>query len=185
MRLSPPWQAGLLLAALSVPGMVVPGALPSLEWQRAALDAGQWERLFSGHFAHLDARHLLINLLGLALIVDLLLEGWSFAAIIALATASALGTGLLLWHAEPQLQWYVGLSGLLHGLWGGAALAGWLSRHRSFCLAALVALAVKLAFLNSGSGALPVVPVAHLYGAASGLLWAALGCAWSRLGRFE
>lgn len=174
-----------MLAVLSVPGTIATAALPALEWQRAALDAGQWWRLLSGHFAHLNTHHLLFNLLGLALIVDLLLDGWSRAAVIGLAIASALGTGVLLWLLEPQLQWYVGLSGLLHGLWGGAALAGWLRRHQPICLAALVALAFKLTLLNEGLGAMPVVPVAHLYGAASGLLWAALCCAWSRCRRFE
>ena len=185
MRLPASWQAGLLLAVLSVLGTVLPDALAALEWQRAAIAGGQWGRLFTGHFAHLGAHHLLFNLLGLALIVDLLLEDWSFAATLALAAASALGISVLLWWLEPDLQWYAGLSGLLHGLWAGAALAGWLRRHQPMALAALLALAIKLAVLNAGDGSMPVVPMAHVYGAASGLLWAVLCHAGSRLWHFE
>ncbi len=174
MRLSPSWQAGLALAALSLLAGVLPGALPALEWERHAIADGQWARLLTAHVAHLDAHHLLFNLLGLALIIDLLMECWRWHALASLLLFSALGTSLLLWFCEPGLQWYAGLSGLLHGLWAGAALDGCLRRRSLLHAGALLALAIKLGWLNQGAGAMPVLPVAHAYGAASGLLWALL-----------
>lgn len=187
-RRSPsPWSARwwlvLVLTLLSVAATLWPGALATLEWQRTAIDRGDWLRLFGAHVVHLNARHLLFNLLGLALLAELLMERWHYRDIVSLCMASALGTSLLLWRFEPGLQWYAGLSGLLHGLWGGVALAGWRATRSRLHAGALAALAIKLAWLNpaaSGTG-LPVVPVAHLYGAASGLVWAGLTHAWRRL----
>lgn len=172
MRSEPRWMLVIALAALSLSASLVPGAFETLRWQRAAIDGGQWGRLLSGHLVHLDARHLLLNLLGLVLVAEWLLERWRSADLLSLLLASTLGTGLLLWLLEPALHWYVGLSGALHGLWAGAALAGCLRwRQRLFALA-LAALALKLAFLNNGPGGMPVVGVAHVHGAVSGLAWA-------------
>lgn len=181
------WQFCALLALVSVAGTVLPGAQAILEWQRVAIGGGQWVRLLSAHIAHLDTYHLLFNLLGLLLVVELLMERWRASAILSLCIVSALGTSLLLWLCEPGLQWYVGLSGLLHGLWGGAALTGWLRTRGWLHAAALLALAAKLAWLNPAAAIItlapdmPVVPVAHLYGAASGLVWASLIYAWQQL----
>ena len=172
MKLSPRWRAGIALASLAFVANALPGGLAALEWQRSAIAEGQWGRLLSAHFAHLDAHHLLFNLLGLVLVVELLMDDWSGRELLTLILASALGTSLLLWFCEPQVQWYAGLSGLLHGLWAGAALQGCISRRSTLHAVALLALVVKLGWLNHGAGAMPVLPIAHVYGAASGIMWA-------------
>ena len=183
-RWPPRWKMVVVLGLLSVAATAWPGALSALEWQRMAIDDGDWLRLLGAHVAHLGVRHLLFNLLGLALLAELLMERWRAADLASLCVASALGTSLLLWRCEPGLQWYAGLSGLLHGLWGGAALSGWLGTRSRLHAGALAALVAKLIWLNPATGAsadLPVVPAAHLYGAASGLAWATLIHAWRRL----
>src|SRR5690606_26595278 len=63
-------SAGLTLAA-ALPawaGLRWPGVFDSLVLDRAALGAGQWWRLWSGHLVHLDARHAAANLAALALL---------------------------------------------------------------------------------------------------------------------
>ena len=79
-----------------------------------------------------------------------------------------------LWWGEPQLQWYLGLSGLLHAFWsagaGGAAL-----RRNVLGYLMLAILAAKLAVEHySGSSVVtesfPVATVSHLYGAVGGLV---------------
>ncbi len=172
MRLAPRWQAGLALALPALVASALPDALAALAWQRGAIADGQWARLLTAHFAHLDAHHLLFNLLGLVVIIDLLLERWAWRELAPLLAGSALGCSLLLWYFEPELQWYAGLSGLLHGLWAGAALHGCLTRRGRMPAAALIALAIKLAWMNQGSGTMPVLPIAHVYGAVSGVVWA-------------
>lgn len=172
MKLSARWQCVSWLSALSLLAGLLPEALDFLAWRRDAISEGQWGRLLTGHLVHLDQRHLWFNLLGLLVIAELLLEGWQTKTICSLLLASAAGTSLFLWVGEPGLHWYAGLSGLLHGLWAGGALTGWLGTRRWLFGTALALLATKLLFLNQGSDTIPVLPVSHVYGAASGLLWA-------------
>ena len=143
-------------------------------WQRGALENGQYWRLISAHLVHLNLRHLMLNLLGLIVICELIWDDLALADALALLLFSALGVSLLLWSNQPQLIWYAGLSGVLHGLWAGCAGAGFLRQKSLFYASALLLLAVKLAFPSQMVTALPVASVAHLYGALSGLLWLGL-----------
>ena len=82
----------------------------------AIVDGGQWWRLVTGHFAHLDDTHLALNLAGLIAIVGVgyfgdvrsrAIAGCAIFAILFIAV------GLM---AMPWIQWYLGLSGLLYAL---------------------------------------------------------------------
>ena len=103
--------------------LVAAQAVPVLEYQRAAIEQGQWWRLLTGHLAHLSWAHLWLNLAGLALVW--LLFGWVLNAaawlITLLAAMLGVSLGLLIW--EPGLTTYVGLSGVLHGLIVAGAIA--------------------------------------------------------------
>lgn len=149
-------------------------------YERGAVLAGEWWRLATGHLVHLGWGHALLNLAGTALAAALFAgrldgRGWSLAAA---AAAAAIGAGFLL--LEPDLTWYVGLSGVLHGVFVAGALALLLARQAEGALL-LVLLAVKLVWeqfygalpLSEGSAGGPVVVDAHLYGAIGGLLAAA------------
>jgi len=151
----------------------------ALRYQRDAVLDGEWWRLLSGNLAHLGPRHLILNLVGVALVAALggrLLEGWR-GALVALASMLGVGTGLLL--ASPSVTWYVGLSGALHGLLAAAALeAGVVPTTRRWGLALGAALAAKLAWeqlagplpLTAVAAGGPVIVAAHLHGAIAGAL---------------
>jgi len=80
---------------------------------------------------------------------------------------------------QPQLLWYVGLSGVLHGALAAGGVAWW--RYESKPMAALLSAIFfgKLTWEQwQGalrlSGGLPVVVDAHLYGACGGVTAAAI-----------
>jgi hypothetical protein len=75
---------------------------------------------------------------------------------------------------EPQLDWYVGYSGVLHGILAAGAIAWWKRGPAAMALALSAVLIGKLAW-EQWQGALPftpgpVVTASHLYGAAGGVL---------------
>ncbi len=111
------WQPPLLLLLVSLAIALLgdgPGEL--LRYQRSGLLAGEWWRLFSGHLVHLGWSHLWLNLAGLLLVWTLVGRAFSLPNWWGLIGVSLLGISLgLLWWL-PELSWYVGLSGLLHGM---------------------------------------------------------------------
>jgi rhomboid family GlyGly-CTERM serine protease len=148
----------------------------ALRFERApALEFHEPWRLLTAHLVHLNPSHLLLDGLGLAL-VWLLFAGtlpalvWWLALIFG---AVAIDAGLLLLH--PEIAWYVGLSGVLHGQFAAGAL--WslvLGRREAIVMLALLCL--KLAFetvagpvpLTAAASRGPVVEEAHRYGALGG-----------------
>jgi rhomboid family GlyGly-CTERM serine protease len=154
---------------------IYPNSLQLLMWDRAAIDAGQWWRLLTAHLVHLDVRHLLLNIFGLLLIVEILCQTMTALDFISLLFTCALGVGGLLWYLQPSLQWYAGLSGVLYGLWAAGAALTWLSGRQGLAICAGIALVAKLILFNHSVLSMPIVSVAHVYGAASGLLWV---CFW-------
>jgi len=179
--------AGLafVVAALALPALAGPAALDWLRYDRARIAGGELWRLLSGHLVHYDARHLLMNLAGLGLlwwlfIADLPARSWWL--IVALS-ACAVSAGLYLF--DPAVGWYVGLSGVLHGIWAAAGVAAW-RRWRLESGVTLALLAGKLV-LERGIGpisagvdpGLTVIVAAHLYGALGGLA-GALGLVLAR-----
>ena len=154
-----------------------PDVTAALRYERTAVLDGQWWRLVTGHLVHADAAHLAWNLAGAALV------WWLFGAeygrlewlVIVLASAAAIDIAFLGWM--PGLDWYVGLSGVLHGCMA-AGLAAWLARARDpLVLLVAILFGAKLVFehwqgplpFTAGTLALPVIVEAHSYGAIGGL----------------
>jgi rhomboid family GlyGly-CTERM serine protease len=172
--------APLLLATAALAVASLPGDwVVWLRYERTAVQAGQWWRLVSGQLVHLGPAHLWLNLAGLGLVWVLLLRlhperhAWRDAVV------CALGVGLGLYFFSPEIAWYVGLSGVLHGLVAVAAIAA-LQRDRREALLLVALLGAKL-WWEQAHGPLPgsaaavggrVVTEAHRYGALAG---AALG----------
>ncbi len=149
-------------------------ALSALRYERNRLVMGEWWRLFSAHAVHLDVRHLLFNLAGLILLWLLFSRDFRVGRWFLILVASMLAVDAGLWWGSPQVLWYVGASGALHGLWAAGGFAQW-RREASPTLLPLMALVLKLMveqWRNESIvvAGLPVVPQAHLYGALGGLI---------------
>jgi rhomboid family GlyGly-CTERM serine protease len=170
------WLVGLLAALVVLLSLGGDSARQLLRYERTAiLDAGEYWRLVSGHLIHGNAMHMGLNLAGLGLIAALFPKHYSWAAWVLVG---ALSMGIIdagfVWN-EPQLEWYVGLSGLLHGALAAGAFAWWRYESRGLALALSCVLIAKLSWEQSQgalpfSGDMPVIVDAHLYGAIGGLI---------------
>jgi rhomboid family GlyGly-CTERM serine protease len=147
-------------------------------YEREALAAGEWWRFATAHVVHLDFEHAVLNALGLVLMWALFARDYRASAWLAIVLGSAVFIDLGFWFRDRTLEWYVGSSGVLHGVMVAGTLAHLLRRDLDgWILAAFIIL--KLGF-EQRTGALPfaegggrVVVNAHLYGAIVGLLAAA------------
>ena len=165
----------LLLVLLAAAG---DAARNSLQYERLALSHWQWWRLLSAHVVHLGWRHTLLNCAGLMLLWMLFAREfrprrWLW---IALASAGCIDAGL--WFLRPAVGWYLGASGVLHGVWAAGACAMY-RRGDGSGAALLLLLIVKLIYEQQSGvslfdGELPLVSTAHLYGALGGLIAALL-----------
>ena len=73
-------------------------------------------RLVTGHLLHTNFNHLMLNLLGLLLLWALHGQYFTAKHYLLFLFCSALFTSLAIFVFSPELNWYVGLSGVLHGL---------------------------------------------------------------------
>jgi len=149
-----------------------------LRFDRLALlhDDQVW-RLFTGHLVHLGWSHTGLNIAGLVLIWVLVghrFDNRQWSAIIAMLMLG-ISLGLLIFN--PTLAWYVGLSGVLHGMLVAGAVADIRSGDKTAWLL-LSLVAAKLAW-EQMAGALPgseaaaggvVIVDAHFYGGLCGLV---------------
>lgn len=168
------WRLPLFLVVLLV-ALQVAGLRSVLEYRRAAILDGQVWRVLTGNLAHLGWAHLARDLAGLLLIWALLsrcLDELEWL-IVMLCAAAAVGLGLLAF--SPSVGWYVGISGVLFGVFAAGALT---ERHTRPVYAGLLLVTMGgLIAWQWVAGALPdetialgggVVPQAHLYGVAGG-----------------
>ena len=163
--------ACVFLALVELGGEPVRAAL---SYQRTAIAAGEWWRVLSAHFVHLDANHALLNTLGLVLMWALFARDYSPLRWLAIYLVSALTISLGLYVFNPQIEWYVGASGALHGVMTAGTLAHLRRRDLDGWILAAFILA-KLSYEQiAGSmpfaGAANTLVNAHLYGAIGGLV---------------
>ena len=174
-----------LAAALLVAGYPLDEGLGyALRYDRAAIRGGEWWRLATAHVAHLSWAHALLNAAALLLVLQIFRSAvrvpeWWIAGVVSML---AIDAGL--WWLEPQVTWYAGASGVLHGMFV-AGLAGlWRGGEHRLAIALALGLILKLAFeWWHGPAAdlftAPVVTAAHRYGALGGLI-AAAAMLWRR-----
>jgi rhomboid family GlyGly-CTERM serine protease len=169
------WLVGLLAALLVLLWLTGDSGRELLRYERTAVLNGQYWRLLTGHFVHGSTQHLLLNGVGLGLIAALFPREYSVRAWLLILASSIVTIDLGFVFLEPQLQWYVGLSGVLHGALAAGTLGWWRHESKPLALGLTAVLIGKLAWEQWHgalplSGDMPVVVDAHLYGAIGGAL---------------
>lgn len=146
-----------------------------LQYDRSLILAGEYWRIITCHFTHTGWPHLLLNMAGALLVFALFFRLYSPLSWLLGSVCCMVGIGLSLLVFSPDLTWYRGLSGLLHGLLL-MGLIGGIRKGETFYWVGLLALVGKLAMeqLVGPSGHTvqlihaPVITNAHLAGVIAG-----------------
>jgi rhomboid family GlyGly-CTERM serine protease len=163
---------------LLLPEISGDAARAAFRYERSAIEAGQWWRLLTAHFVHLDLEHTLLNSLGVVMMWALFARDFRPGQWLLIAAVIVIAIDVGLWFWDTGIHWYVGASGALHGFMAAGTLAhvrrgdldGWI-------LAIFIVL--KLGYeqwsgqLPFSDSTVPVVVNAHLYGALGGIVPAA------------
>ncbi len=164
-----PWRAVVLLIGVML-GMQVLGP-ELLRYETARIGHGEWWRLLSAHWVHANWTHFVMNMAGFALCLGLTGVGWGLVHWLWRMLALGFGISCAFWLWHPGINWYVGFSGVLYGLYALAAVDSWRRQPwMSFILLAFVVVKIVLeqAFpgdlTSSELIGVPVLVDAHLYG---------------------
>ena len=163
--------------------LVLGGKITSdlFRYEASLINNGEIWRLITAHLVHLGWSHTLLNIAGLALIWGLFWNTFDKTPWLVITLVSGLSISLGLYLLNPELTWYVGLSGVLHGLFVAGTLGSIRQgNHREAIL--LVAIIGKLLWEQAygpmpGTADMaggPVIVDAHLYGAIGGAISALL-----------
>ena len=148
-----------------------------LRYDSEALQAGEIWRLVTPHFLHLSWSHLAMNMGGLFLVFLFFSRCVTWQYWLSAFLVSSVGISVLIFYFNPEIRWYVGLSGILHTLFVLGGLADILVRKWEGIMFTLLITAKIIYEQNIGplpgseeSAGGPVLVDAHMYGAIFGAL---------------
>lgn len=173
------WRGVLIVLALLILPMFL--GVNSPEWfgyKRQAVLDGQWYRLITSHFVHAEWKHTgfsLFGILALLFITPVRPPDWRWVWQLAM-TGLGVCLGILLF--QPQIEYYLGLSGAFYGLLV-IVLVEMALRKERLAWPILTLLAAKMIW-EYFVGVMPhsemilggqVSTAAHLYGVTTALLY--------------
>jgi rhomboid family GlyGly-CTERM serine protease len=171
------WLPGLAVLIAVLLALTGDWGRELFRYDRLAISSGELWRLISGHFVHLGWSHFALNTVGLVLISFLVAARFSAIQWLLITLLIIVGIDLGFWILEPQLGWYVGLSGVLHGLLAAGVASGMRDGHSdSWIIGGLLVIKIIYEQLvgpvpgSEGTSGGDVVVAAHLYGAIAGAL---------------
>lgn len=175
LRTASYWVAiGIIMLCIA---LHLAGFADLLRFDRHAIETGKPWLLLTGNFVHLGTSHLMMNMLGFVLVVTLVWEHFSWIEWVLVTLFSSLVVCVGLYFFDPDINFYVGFSGTLHGVIVAGCLAD--MRHYPKSAALLLALVAAKLIWEQFAGPLPgsedvaggsVVVNSHLYGAIGGAL---------------
>ena len=146
-------------------------------YERSSVIDGELWRLLSAHLVHSGWEHLWLNLFAL-IIIWILFKNFLTTSLWWLFTLlSALYISISFFIFMNQLEWYVGLSGVLHSMMVFGSIAGLIHKRKEFLLLLIFILAKVLfeQFYGSFSSDIimadsAVIVNAHMYGVIVGAI---------------
>lgn len=181
--------APVIILILTIFGFLFDNQLSQyLEYNRESiLNHQQFWRFFTGHLLHTNYAHFLLNTLALVLLWALHGQFYSIPHFISLFLFSALVISSALFFFTPEMNQYVGLSGVLHAVYIWGALKDIENKDKSGYLL-LIGGIVKVAHEQIYGASEDVANLinatvaidAHLWGINSGIIFFIISIAINR-----
>ena len=181
--------ASLFFVATAAVVFLWPGLGAHLQYDRAAIIAGEVWRLVAGHWAHYSLDHFFWDVLAFAAL-GVACERRGRARFVGCVLMSALAISVSVWLMLPDMQIYRGLSGIDSALFALLTVVMWSDGRsqrpgrQAIAMACLIAFLLKVAFelmtgrnvfVNAAETGTVSVPLAHVVGALCGLV---IGVGW-------
>ncbi len=150
----------------------------ALFYQRDLISEGELWRIFTGHLLHTNGFHLSLNLAALTLLWALHGQFYNLKNYSCVFLSCAVSTSLGIYFFNPALLQYVGLSGVLHGIFIFGALMDIFNNDKTGYLL-FIGVWLKIAHEQLYGASADVSSLieanvavdAHLWGAIGGLLF--------------
>ncbi|WP_022941031.1 rhombosortase [Psychromonas hadalis] len=155
-----------------------PQASEWLAYYHTGISQFELWRLITATFCHTNFNHLVMNVAGLIITLALFIDSFKNTTLLPLIIFSSLFIGLALYFLEPNVLWYVGFSGVLHGLFSYGVISD-IHNKDKWGIILGVGLVAKIAyeqFFGAQQNTIeligaPVLVNAHLYGAIAGFVF--------------
>ncbi|MFT5597895.1 MAG: rhomboid family GlyGly-CTERM serine protease [Urechidicola sp.] len=151
----------------------------SFRFQQDWIQKAEFWRVITAHWIHFNWQHLLLNGLGLVLCVAIARPAWSIGRWIVYNLLLAIGISMLFTWLNPELDWYVGYSGVLFGVFLLAAIDLYKTEQVialllgiGVCSKVVLEQTSSVAVTTSDFIGVPVIIDAHLYGVLLALIMA-------------
>lgn len=149
-----------------------------LAYYHTGIEQFEFWRLITATFCHTNLNHLIMNLVGLLIILSLFIQTFKKIRLFPLIIFNSLFIGLSLFFLENDVRWYVGFSGVLHGLFSYGAIHDIHNKNKWGYLLG-VGLIAKVAyeqFFGAEQSTIELIGAsvlvnAHLYGLIAGVLF--------------
>lgn len=144
---------------------------PNLRYQYNWQESHEWWRLLTAHWVHVNWIHFLLNAAGILLCLSITSPRWTVMRWFVYQVILAFGISVLFSLFNPTLNWYVGYSGVLYGIFILAAFDLY-RRDKLISILLSAAILIKITIEQTGDINLttsdiigsPVIVDAHLYG---------------------
>ena len=158
--------------------LMEPQASYWLAYYHTGIEQFELWRLITATFCHTNFNHLAMNLLGLLITLSLFVNTFKKLTLLPLILFNSLFIGLALFIFEGDVSRYVGLSGVLHGLFSYGVMSDIRDKDRWGYLlgAGLIAKVIHEQFFGAEQTTIdligaPVLVNAHLYGVLAGIVF--------------
>ena len=171
-------ETALLILLTAVIYLLEPQASQLLAYYHTGIAQFELWRLITATFCHTNFNHLVMNLVGLVITLALFIDTFKSIKLFPLLIFNSVFIGLALFFLEPQIIWYVGLSGVLHGLFSYGVAADITNKDPwGYLLAGGFIIKIIYEQIYGAQQATidliaaPVLVNAHLYGALAGVIF--------------